>query len=152
VPEAGGEGLLELRQGAQGRLLDAGDRPRGRRPQTQGHGDRLLVVEQQRRHRRARCEAVAPGGSRAGTHLVAQDPQPLDVVADRPGGDAEVARAVAGLVEAPAGQRPLRTTVGPNAEGAAVINHTTEQVQQQFLQALGMGDLLQVNAPSPTPR
>jgi hypothetical protein len=38
--------------------------------------------------------------------------------------------------------RPLRTTVGPNAEGAAILNQTSAAVQQELLQALGLGDLL----------
>jgi NAD(P)-dependent dehydrogenase (short-subunit alcohol dehydrogenase family) len=53
-----------------------------------------------------------------------------------------VAAAIADLIELPAADRPLRTTVGPNAEGAEVLNRTSAAVQGELLQALGLGDLL----------
>ena len=55
---------------------------------------------------------------------------------------ASVATAIADLVDTPPASRPLRTTVGPNAEGAAVLNQTSAAVQRELLHALGMGDLL----------
>jgi len=55
---------------------------------------------------------------------------------------ASVARAIADLVDAPPHARALRTTVGPNAEGAQVLNETTAAVQRRLLEALGLGDLL----------
>jgi hypothetical protein len=55
---------------------------------------------------------------------------------------ASVATAIADLVDAPPASRPLRTTVGPNADGAALLNRTSAAVQHELLHALGMGDLL----------
>ncbi len=55
---------------------------------------------------------------------------------------ASVATAIADLIETPPADRPLRTTVGPNAEGAAILNQTSDAVQRELLQALGLGDLL----------
>jgi hypothetical protein len=45
----------------------------------------------------------------------------------------------------PAGQRPLRTTVGPPpAPQAAQINEVAAQVQEQTLGYMGLGDMLGV--------
>jgi hypothetical protein len=88
-PQPGGQGLFELGQGAYRGLLDAGDRAGGGRAQADRHGDRLVVVEQQRRQLGAGHEPVAAGGAGGGAHLVPEGPQPFDVVADGPGGDAE---------------------------------------------------------------
>ena len=55
---------------------------------------------------------------------------------------ASVATAIADLIDTPAADRPLRTTVGPNAEGAEILNQTSAAVQRELLQALGLGDLL----------
>jgi NAD(P)-dependent dehydrogenase (short-subunit alcohol dehydrogenase family) len=59
----------------------------------------------------------------------------------------QVADAIAQLVAQPAGQRPLRTTVGPPpAPQADQINQVAAQVQEQTLQYMGLGDLLSVQA------
>ena len=56
-----------------------------------------------------------------------------------------VADAIARLVDTPAGERPLRTTVGPPpAPQAAQINEVTDQVQQQTLTEMGLQDMLGV--------
>jgi NAD(P)-dependent dehydrogenase (short-subunit alcohol dehydrogenase family) len=56
-----------------------------------------------------------------------------------------VADAIAHLIDTPAGQRPLRTTVGPPpAAQAAQINEVTAQVQEQTLTYMGLGDMLTV--------
>jgi NAD(P)-dependent dehydrogenase (short-subunit alcohol dehydrogenase family) len=56
-----------------------------------------------------------------------------------------VADAIAHLLDTPAGQRPLRTTVGPPpAPQAAQINAVTDQVQQQTLTYMGLQDMLVV--------
>jgi hypothetical protein len=54
--------------------------------QADGDRDRLLVVEQQGWQGRAGAEAIAAGRSGGRVQLVAEDAQPLDVVADGPGG------------------------------------------------------------------
>lgn len=52
----------------------------------------------------------------------------------------DVARAVLGLVEMDAGQRPFRTVVDPLMGGAGptAINQFTEQIQTQILQGMGL--------------
>lgn len=61
----------------------------------------------------------------------------------------DVADAVARLVATPAGQRPLRTTVGgPMTQLVQPINQSTNQVQAQLLQFTGLVDLSGVSAGS----
>jgi NAD(P)-dependent dehydrogenase (short-subunit alcohol dehydrogenase family) len=54
---------------------------------------------------------------------------------------ADVARAIVALANAPAGTRPLRTTV-PADPATDAINAATAPVQAQVIEALGLGDLL----------
>lgn len=61
----------------------------------------------------------------------------------------QVADAVATLVAAPAGQRPLRTAVDPNgAPGVKAINAACAQVQTGVLGAMGMGGLVRGQGPT----
>jgi len=57
-----------------------------------------------------------------------------------------VADAVLKLVETPAGQRPLRTVVDPltGGEAPAVVNKTSDQVQEQLLSAFGLAEFWSV--------
>ena len=87
-----GEDLLELDERAQRRVLDPGHRRARRGAQPDGDRDRLVVVEQQRRHRRAGVQPVAAERARAGLDRIPERPQPLDVAADRAAGDLEPAR------------------------------------------------------------
>ena len=98
--------LLELDQRAHRGLLDAGHRRARGGAQADRDRDRLVVVEQQRRHRGAGAKPVAAG--RAGQRLdrVAEVAQPLDVAPDRPAGHLEpVGQLGAGPVAAPLQQR-----------------------------------------------
>jgi hypothetical protein len=88
VPQPRREDLLELGERPDRRLLDPGDGVRG--PQPHRDGDGFLVVEQERRHGGTGAEAVATRDTRCGVHGVAQVAEPFDVVADGPGGDAEL--------------------------------------------------------------
>ncbi len=54
---------------------------------------------------------------------------------------AQVARAVAGIVDAPYGQRPFRIVVDPASDGAAVSYAVIDRVREQFLDRLGFVDL-----------
>jgi NAD(P)-dependent dehydrogenase (short-subunit alcohol dehydrogenase family) len=54
----------------------------------------------------------------------------------------EVAEAIAALVAAPAGQRPLRTSV-PAESPAAAINATSAPIQRAVLEAFGLDAFLQ---------
>ena len=79
-----GQDLLELCQGAHRSLLDAVSAAAGGRPEADGQGDRLVVLEQQWRHGRPRGEPVATDRPARGLDLVAEAAQPLDVVPDGP--------------------------------------------------------------------
>lgn len=54
----------------------------------------------------------------------------------------QVADWVGELLALPAGQRPLRTPIGPYSEGLAPLNQSHEAVQSQVLPALGLQSLL----------
>ena len=58
----------------------------------------------------------------------------------------QVADAVLNLIKTPAGQRPLRTVVDPMIGGEAprAINSTTDQIQSQMFEQMGIKDLLSV--------
>jgi NAD(P)-dependent dehydrogenase (short-subunit alcohol dehydrogenase family) len=60
-----------------------------------------------------------------------------------------VADAVLRLIEAPAGQRPLRTVVDAYPEAVETINAACAQVQAGMLGMLGMGGLLKVTIRDP---
>jgi NAD(P)-dependent dehydrogenase (short-subunit alcohol dehydrogenase family) len=54
--------------------------------------------------------------------------------------------AIIQLIETPTGKRPLRTVVDPMMGGGipTAVNQTTETVQRELLQALGLGDRISV--------
>ena len=54
---------------------------------------------------------------------------------------AEVARAVAAIVDAPHGQRPFRVVVDPASDGAAVSYAVIDRVREQFLDRIGFAHL-----------
>lgn len=60
----------------------------------------------------------------------------------------QVVDVIVDLIETPAGERPLRTAVGNFIEGVQYINQTTEQVQTQTFETLGLGALLKVSVPA----
>jgi NAD(P)-dependent dehydrogenase (short-subunit alcohol dehydrogenase family) len=58
-----------------------------------------------------------------------------------------VADAIAQLIDTPAGQRPMRTTIGPPpAPQAAQLNEVAAQIQEQTLTYMGLSDMLGVKA------
>ena len=61
----------------------------------------------------------------------------------------DVADAVAGLVSAPKGERPLRTLVGQDAAAATYLNEVAEQTQSALLVQMGMPGPKQAAAPDP---
>ena len=96
--------LLELDERPHRRFLDAGHRGAGGGAKADGDRNRLLVVEQQRRHRASGAKPVSAGGAGERLHGVAELAQPLDVAPDRPAGHLEpvgqlVARPVAASLE-----------------------------------------------------
>ncbi|GAA3490313.1 hypothetical protein GCM10018987_43960 [Streptomyces cremeus] len=84
--------LLQLGQGAHRGLADALDALAGRGAQADRDGDRLVVVEQQRRQPRAHAELVAAAGAGAGVDGVAEFAEPVDVAPHGARGDAEALR------------------------------------------------------------
>src|SRR6185503_19310761 len=89
APKPRREDLFELRERAQGRLLEAGHRAARRRPQPDRHGDRLVVLQQEWREGCAGLQSIAADGTAGRMDRVPERPQPLDVVADRAGADLE---------------------------------------------------------------
>jgi NAD(P)-dependent dehydrogenase (short-subunit alcohol dehydrogenase family) len=75
------------------------------------------------------AQAFAEGFPVALSPEHAEDPQSL-------------ADMVAQVIQLPAGQRPLRQTVGPHTEGVQALNQATTAIQQHVLPALGLGVLL----------
>jgi len=82
--QPGRQHLLELGQRAQRGVLDPGDRPAGRCPQSHRDGDRLVVVKQQRRHGRARPEPVPSRGAPRREHGVAKLTQLVHIIPNSP--------------------------------------------------------------------
>lgn len=67
--------------------------------------------------------------------------------APEPPDSQEVADAITALVEAPAGQRPLRTVVDRvSGDGPRALNQLSANIMSGFLQATGMGSLLEVKS------
>ncbi len=81
--------LLDLDQGSERRILHTVDRRSCGVAQADSDSDGFVVVEQQRRHLCACCEAVAAFGSRPGIDGVAEFAQPIDVASNRALGDLE---------------------------------------------------------------
>ncbi len=58
----------------------------------------------------------------------------------------EVADAIAKLVATPAGQRPLRTLVGQDAQAATALNQVAEQAQEVLMEMVGLSDLMSMSS------
>jgi hypothetical protein len=105
-PTTGRQDLLELHQRAHGGLLDPGHRCACGGAQPDRDRDRLLVVEQQRRHRAPGAQPVPAGGSGQRLDRIAELAQALDVTPDRAAGDLE-----------PVGQLAPRPVAAPLQQG-----------------------------------
>ena len=55
---------------------------------------------------------------------------------------AEIGRAVAAIVAAPAGKRPFRTVIDPADDGAMVTFPVVDRIREQFLHRIGFPELL----------
>ncbi|NIL41339.1 SDR family NAD(P)-dependent oxidoreductase [Salinispora arenicola] len=55
---------------------------------------------------------------------------------------AEVARAVTGIVDRPAGTRPFRTHIDPSRDGSDVVSTVADRIRAEFLGRVGLADLL----------
>lgn len=79
LPQPRRHDLIELGERARRVLLHPGDRAAGRQAQAHRDGDRLVVVEHQRRHRLAGRQPVPAAQPALGVHGIAQLAQPRDV-------------------------------------------------------------------------
>ncbi|GGS01210.1 hypothetical protein GCM10010252_44730 [Streptomyces aureoverticillatus] len=77
--QSAGQHLLQLAEGAHRALPDALDALPGGGPEAHRHGDRLVVVQEQRRQFGARAELVAAARAGAGVDGVAELAEPVDV-------------------------------------------------------------------------
>jgi len=66
--------------------------------------------------------------------LAACEPEDADVM--------DVAHALVGIVNTPQGKRPFRVHVDPADDGAELVNAVADRVRKEFLQRIGVGDLL----------
>jgi NAD(P)-dependent dehydrogenase (short-subunit alcohol dehydrogenase family) len=55
---------------------------------------------------------------------------------------AEVAHAIVDVVDTPKGQRPFRVHVDPVDDGAVVVNRPADLIRKEFLQRIGLDDML----------
>jgi NAD(P)-dependent dehydrogenase (short-subunit alcohol dehydrogenase family) len=55
---------------------------------------------------------------------------------------AEVARAIATVIDAPRGKRPFRVHITPTDDGASVVNAVADHMRVEFLNRIGLADLL----------
>src|SRR5690606_24146466 len=96
VPQPGGEHLFQLAERPLRRAWIVVELGAGARREAQPYRDRhgLVVVEQQRRHRRPGHQAVVAAGAGAGLYRVAQLAQPVDVAAQRARAGAQARREV----------------------------------------------------------
>ncbi|GAA3230592.1 hypothetical protein GCM10020256_44430 [Streptomyces thermocoprophilus] len=104
MAQPGREDLFELGEGPYGRLVDAFQGVARAGAQADGDRDGLLVVEEERRHRLARDQAVAALGAHRRLDGIAQFAQAVDVAPYRAAGDTETfgqlaARPFAGCLE-----------------------------------------------------
>jgi hypothetical protein len=74
--------LLELDEGPHGRFLDAGHRGAGGGPKADRDRNRLLVIEEQGRHRASGAKPISARGPGERFHGVAEPAQPLDVASN----------------------------------------------------------------------
>jgi len=63
--------------------------------------------------------------------LSPRDPAPQDV-----------ASAIVNVVDTPFGQRPLRVHLGPDGDGAAVVDAVAERIRAELLRRIGLADIL----------
>jgi NAD(P)-dependent dehydrogenase (short-subunit alcohol dehydrogenase family) len=54
----------------------------------------------------------------------------------------DVARAVVAAVDAPEGKRPFRVHVDPADDGSGVVSAVADHIRAEFLNRVGLGDLL----------
>jgi len=81
--------LLELDQGTQGRLANAGDATCGRGPQGDPDRDRLVIVEQKRRDVRTDTKGITAGDALDRRHRIVKSAEFVNVPPNGSSGHAE---------------------------------------------------------------
>ena len=86
---------------------------------------------------------IVPGALGPGHYL--RSGRPRDAIraeeyADGP--TADIARAVADVVELPFGRRPLRIHFDPDDDGAAAVEGVVDRARAELLQRIGLEDIL----------
>jgi hypothetical protein len=116
VPQPRGQHPVELGQRPECGVAGAGDSATRAGEQRDRGGDRLLVVEKQRRQVLPRAEMVAAADTLAGMHRIAERAQPLDITPYRarrdpePVGELGAGPDLALLQQPEQGEHPLRRT------------------------------------------
>jgi NAD(P)-dependent dehydrogenase (short-subunit alcohol dehydrogenase family) len=92
----------------------------------------------------ANAEAMRPADEQRATEYGEIYRLSREMAARRPpaGDPAEVAEAVADLIDTPFGRRPLRTTVGPIAHRADPLNVAAAELQRMVFEPMGLAGLL----------
>jgi hypothetical protein len=75
--------LLQLEKSAHGGLFHAADAALGRGSQSECNGDRLLIVQQQRRQCRARAQLIPALHSGGGMNGISKTAQAIHITAER---------------------------------------------------------------------
>jgi NAD(P)-dependent dehydrogenase (short-subunit alcohol dehydrogenase family) len=90
-----------------------------------------------------------PDDDRVAADYEALYPQLMDQVSQRlaeqapaDADAADVASAIVDVVELPHGKRPLRVHIDPADDGAAVVNAVADRIRVEFLNRIGLDDLL----------
>jgi hypothetical protein len=109
APQVLRQHLLELDERTDRGLLDPGHGRARRGAQPDGDGDRLVLVEQQRRHGAPRAQPVAARRAGERLHRIAEAAQPLHVAPDGAPGHLEALREL--------GARPVATALEQGEEG-----------------------------------
>lgn len=66
----------------------------------------------------------------------------LDRIVPRDADAAQVAGAIAGVVDAPIGERPFRVHVDPSDDGASIAFAVSDRLRAEMLHRAGLTDLL----------
>ena len=56
-----------------------------------------------------------------------------------------MAAAIVEIVDAPSGQRRLRTHIDPSHDGSEVVSAVADRIRAEFLRRIGLDDLVDAN-------
>jgi NAD(P)-dependent dehydrogenase (short-subunit alcohol dehydrogenase family) len=81
-------------------------------------------------------------------NLMEQVGQRLAELAPADADVADVAAAIADVVDMPHGKRPFRVHIDPADDGAAVVNAVADRIRTEFLTRIELQDLLRPSVPA----